>query len=69
MKNTGKFMSADELAEYLGITRNAAYTLLHRSDFASVRIGNLLYAIRDQVDIWIERQVREGGYSYEQKER
>ena len=58
----GRLMTAIDLAAYLGISRNAAYTLLHKEDFPSIRIGTLLYAVRDQVDCWIEQQVRDGGY-------
>jgi len=67
--STGKLMSADELANHLGITRNAAYKLLHTKGFPSVQIGALLFAVRDEVDIWIEAQARERGYRYGSKER
>lgn len=60
-----KLMSAAELADYLGVTRNAAYTLMHCQDFPSIQIGALLYAIRGEVDPWIKRQARKGGYTYE----
>lgn len=63
----GRLMSASELSEYMGITRNAAYTLLHRKDFPAIQIGSLLYAVRDQVDVWIARQARDGGYDYDEK--
>ena len=66
MRNSdGRLMNADELAQYLGITRNAAYTLLHNRNFPSVQIGNLLFAVREEVDIWIRKQAQEGGYKYE----
>ena len=67
--NMGKLMNAEELSAYLGISRNAAYTLLHRTDFPSIKIGNLLFAVRDQVDVWVTHQTRNGGYNYAQKER
>lgn len=62
----GKLMSAIELAEYLGVTRHAAYTLLHSSSFPSIQIGNLLFALSDEVDIWLKRQAEEGGYTYDE---
>ena len=65
----GRLMTADELATYLGITRNAAYTLLHKKDFPSVQIGNLLFAVRDEVDQWIKRQTMSGGYQYDEEAR
>ena len=67
MHEQSKLMSATELADYLGTTRNAAYTLLHRADFPTVKIGNLLYAIRDQIDPWIQDQAKKGGYIYGQE--
>ena len=60
-----KLMSAAELADYLGVTRNAAYTLLHTQSFPSIQIGTLRFAIREEVDTWIMRQAQEGGYRYE----
>lgn len=66
MKSTeGKLMTADELREYLGVSKCTAYALLHREDFPSISIAGRLYAIRDQVDIWTRSQVKQGGYSYE----
>ena len=44
-----KLMSAAELAECLGVRLNTAYALLHRSDFPSVKIGALLFALRAEV--------------------
>ena len=64
-----KLMAADELSQYMGITRNAAYTLLHRDDFPSIRIGNLVFAVRDEVDIWITRELVNGGYQNGKEER
>lgn len=70
MKNIDtKLMSAVELAEYMGITRNAAYTLLHRQDFPAVRIGTLIYAVRGEVDKWVRSQAESGGYHYGSQER
>ena len=70
MSNTsnGKLMDATEVSEYLDVTRNMAYTLLHRRDFPTVQIGGRLYAIRGEVDRWIEQQAQKGGYIYEQEE-
>ncbi len=63
-----KLMGATELSEYLGTSRNTAYTLLHRSDFPSVKIGALLFALRAEVDVWLESRAKEGGYDYGKKE-
>lgn len=70
MKNReSKLMSAGDLADYMGISRNAAYTLLHRDDFPSIRIGSLLYAITDQVDTWLKQQAEKGGYHFGKETR
>lgn len=63
-----KLMSAAELAECLGVRLNTAYALLHRSDFPSVKIGALLFALRAEVDVWLESRAKEGGYDYGKKE-
>lgn len=59
-------MDAQELESYLGITRNATYVLLHRKDFPTVMIGQRLYAVRAEVDRWVQQQAEEGGYQYEE---
>ena len=68
-KENGKFMTASELADYLDVTRNMAYTLLHREDFPSIQIGSSLFAVRDEVDEWVRRQAVKGGYDYGTQER
>lgn len=65
MKKDSVLMTAAELADYLGCTRNFAYNLMHRADFPSIQVGSSLYAVRDQVDVWVRRQAEEGGYTYE----
>lgn len=62
-------MNAYELAAYLGISQNAAYVVLHKTDFPTVQIGSLLYAVREEVDVWIARQAEKGGYEYEPEKR
>lgn len=64
MDTSPKLMAAQDLADYLGITRNAAYTLLHNETFPTVRIGERYFALREEVDVWIMRQAKEGGYAY-----
>ena len=61
---TGRLMTAIQLEQYLGITRNMAYALLHRDDFPSIQIGGSWFALGDQVDIWLQRQAEEGGYKF-----
>ena len=68
-KPTGQLMSARELEETLGLTRNGAYTLLHTTGFPTVKIGSRLYAVRSEVDRWLKQESEKGGYRYGQKER
>ena len=46
-----------ELAEVLGIGRNAAYQLCNRADFPTVRIGHKLIIPVDGLRRWLEEQV------------
>jgi len=62
-------MDATELEHYLGITKNSAYALLHSEEFPTVRVGGRFYAIRAEVDAWIVRQARKGGYTYGNEEK
>lgn len=68
-KPTGQLMSARELEETLGLTRNGAYTLLHTNGFPVVKVGSRLYAVRSEVDRWLKQEAEKGGYRYGQKER
>ena len=48
--------SAPELAILLGISRSAAYNLMHRADFPSFRIGKRLLVKRDKLTEWLDAQ-------------
>lgn len=47
-------LSATQLADALGISRSAAYALLHRSDFPTLRIGKRLLVPRDKLLVWLD---------------
>lgn len=47
-------LSAPQLADTLGISRSAAYALLHRSDFPTLRIGKRLLMPRDKLLVWLD---------------
>lgn len=64
----GRLMTAAEFERYLGTTRNMTYTLLHRADFPTIKINGSLYALRAEVDVWLRRQVEQGGYKFGEKE-
>ena len=51
--------SATELAALLGISRYAAYNLMHRADFPSFRIGKRLLVTHADTLAWLNKQPHE----------
>lgn len=52
-----RWLGVDEIAEYLGISRDTVYTWLNEKGMPGHRIGRLWKFKRDEVDGW----VRAGG--------
>ena len=50
-------LNADDIAAYLNISRGNAYTLLHREDFPTLRIGKRMIAPRDKFLAWLDQQM------------
>ena len=48
--------SAPEVAQLLGISRSAAYNLMHRDDFPSFRIGKRWLVRDSSLHEWLEKQ-------------
>lgn len=48
--------SAPEVAQLLGISRSAAYNLMHRDDFPSFRIGKRWLVRGSSLHEWLEKQ-------------
>lgn len=48
--------NAAEIAEILGVSKSAAYDLLHREDFPTLRIGKRLLVVASQFDEWLAVQ-------------
>lgn len=48
--------NAAEIAEILGVSKSAAYDLLHREDFPTLRIGKRLLVVASQFDAWLAAQ-------------
>lgn len=48
--------SAPEVAQLLGISRSAAYNLMHRDDFPSFRIGKRWLVRDSSLNEWLEKQ-------------
>ena len=58
MNNTAipAILNANELAQFLGISRAGAYQLLHMERFPTLKIGKRLLVPRDKLMAWIDRQ-------------
>lgn len=48
--------SAPEVAQLLGISKSAAYNLMHREDFPSFRIGRRWLIQENCLNEWLEKQ-------------
>ena len=48
--------NAPEVAHLLGISRSAAYNLMHRDDFPSFRIGKRWLVRDSSLNEWLEKQ-------------
>ncbi len=55
-------LNADDIAAYLNISRGNAYTLLHREDFPTLRIGKRMIAPRDRFLAWLDQQMSAGAW-------
>ena len=49
-------LNANHIANYLGISRAGAYTLMHAKGFPTIRIGKRMLASKDKFLRWIEDQ-------------
>lgn len=52
--------SAPEVAQLLGISRSAAYNLMHREDFPSFRIGKRWLVQDSSLHEWLQNQSKIG---------
>lgn len=51
------FMTVAEVQKILGVSRNATYTLVSRSDFPALRVGKRILIPAKQFEAWVDRQV------------
>lgn len=49
-------LSANQLAQVLGISRANAYTLMHSKGFPTIQIGKRMVVPKNKLIEWIERQ-------------
>ncbi len=50
-------LSVEEAGKLLGVSRQVAYQLIHRSDFPTLHIGRRILVPKKQLEIWMDRQV------------
>ncbi|WP_373163813.1 helix-turn-helix transcriptional regulator [Agathobaculum sp. Marseille-P7918] len=48
--------NASDIAQLLGISRSAAYELMHREDFPTITIGKRMVVLQNQFYEWINQQ-------------
>lgn len=49
-----RWLSVDEIAEYLGVKRDTIYKWIHERDMPAHRIGRFWKFKKEQVDQWVE---------------
>ena len=50
-------LSVEEMGELLGVSRQTAYNLIHRTDFPTLRIGKRVLIPKKQLEAWMDRQL------------
>ena len=50
-------LSADDVAQVLGISRANAYNLMHSKGFPTIKIGKRMTVPKDKLSEWIDRQM------------
>lgn len=50
-------LSADDVAQVLGISRANAYTLMHSKGFPTIKIGKRMTVPKDKLIEWIQTRI------------
>ena len=50
-------LSAEDVAQVLGISRANAYTLMHSKGFPTIKIGKRMSVPKDKLIEWIDKQM------------
>ena len=50
-------LSAEDVAQVLGISRANAYTLMHSKGFPTIKIGKRMTVPKDKLIKWIDKQM------------
>ena len=59
--NIPNCLTADDVQAILKISRAGVYTLMHREDFPTIRIGKRMLVPEDKFVQWLDEQSRRGG--------
>ena len=51
-------LSAEDVAQVLGISRAKAYELMHSKYFPTIKIGKRMSVPKDKLIEWMERQIK-----------
>lgn len=49
-----RWLSVEEIAEYLGVSKDTIYTWINAKGMPAHRVGRLWKFKRDEVDVWIK---------------
>ncbi len=52
-------LCAEEIAQLLGISRSAAYGMLHTKGFPTIQIGKRMVVQKDRLVQWMNAQIKE----------
>ncbi len=50
-------LSVEEAGKLLGVSRQVAYQLIHRTDFPTLHIGRRILVPKKQLEAWMDRNV------------
>ena len=59
-------LSVEEAGKLLGVSRQVAYQLIHRSDFPTLQIGRRILIPKKQLEEWMDRNVTGAEGNYDQ---
>ena len=59
--NIPKCLNADDIQTILKLSRAGVYTLMHREDFPTIRIGKRMLVPEDKFIQWLHEQSQRGG--------
>ena len=54
---SSKFLSVEQLAEHLNISRSGAYQLIHQEGFPALWIGRRVVVPVDRLEAWVDIQL------------